>query len=230
MAKRLQGLIAGIIIGVLMTGSVAFAANRALDAYYNNIKIVIDGTEINPTDASGKTVEPFIVNGTTYLPIRAIANALGKEVYWDGPNYTAYLGDMDGKLEHPTLKMEDAIEIGGNSIKQDNAIKDNYGNTYVTSISCRSYGTRTWQTLLNMKYSRFKGTVYVPNGTSTNSSQSFSIECDGKVVYQSPDITKTSEPIRLDIDINGCNDFKINLYQASSYAFYFYIGDAGFYQ
>jgi hypothetical protein len=32
---------------------------------------------------SGASVEPFIINGTTYLPVRAVAEALGMEVRWD---------------------------------------------------------------------------------------------------------------------------------------------------
>lgn len=30
------------------------------------------GVKIEPKDATGETVEPFIYNGTTYLPVRAI--------------------------------------------------------------------------------------------------------------------------------------------------------------
>ena len=32
---------------------------------------------------TGKVVEPFIVDGTTYLPVRAIAEAFDKEVIWN---------------------------------------------------------------------------------------------------------------------------------------------------
>jgi len=37
-------------------------------------------------------MEPFIVDGTTYLPLRAVADALGKEVELDGPNQSVYVG------------------------------------------------------------------------------------------------------------------------------------------
>ena len=60
---------------------------------YDNIKLVIDGATITPKDANGSTVEPFIYNGTTYLPVRAVGNALGKQVSWDGKTKTVYLGD-----------------------------------------------------------------------------------------------------------------------------------------
>ena len=113
MRKRLQGMIAGILIGVMLTSGVVFAANTTTlyNVLTSGIKIIVDGKKLNPTDVQGNTVEPMIYNGTTYLPVRAVANALGKAVYWDGPNYTVYLGDMNGILEYPTIDLlEDMAE------------------------------------------------------------------------------------------------------------------------
>ena len=58
-----------------------------------NIKLVVDGAPVTPKDAAGNAVEPFSCNGTTYLPVRAVASALGKEVTWDGNTNTVYIGD-----------------------------------------------------------------------------------------------------------------------------------------
>ncbi len=58
---------------------------------YRDIKIVIDGRAITPTDNSGRVVEPFIMNGTTYLPVRAISSALGIAVAWDAASNTVSL-------------------------------------------------------------------------------------------------------------------------------------------
>jgi hypothetical protein len=93
MFKRLQGLIAGVIIGSLLAGGAAYAAVtvRYLEAAYSDIKIVIGGQRINPTDVNGNTVEPFISNGTTYLPVRAVAQALGRTVDWDGSTQTVLI-------------------------------------------------------------------------------------------------------------------------------------------
>ena len=64
---------------------------KNLSVTYNNIKIVIDGKEITPKDAAGNVVEPFIHEGTTYLPVRAVGEALGKTVGWDDVNKSVYL-------------------------------------------------------------------------------------------------------------------------------------------
>ena len=109
MSKRIQGIIVGLILGIIIASTVVFAANTITwhGVLAEGISIVIDGQKINPKDGNGDKVEPIIYNGTTYLPVRAVATALGKAVYWDGPTYTVYLGDMDGKLEYPTAELRD---------------------------------------------------------------------------------------------------------------------------
>lgn len=62
-----------------------------LTADYADIKVTLDGQPLTLTDANGKTVEPFAIEGTTYLPIRAISNALGLEVGWDGEYHVVTL-------------------------------------------------------------------------------------------------------------------------------------------
>jgi len=82
----LMAIINSIIIPV-----VAAATTKQITANYNDIKIVIDGDLITPKDATGKVVEPFIVNGTTYLPVRAMCEAIGKKVEWEGKTNTVFV-------------------------------------------------------------------------------------------------------------------------------------------
>ena len=44
--------------------------------------IVIDGTERTFKNVNGEVVDPILYNGSTYLPIRAIGEIMGKEVTW----------------------------------------------------------------------------------------------------------------------------------------------------
>lgn len=80
----------------LPTGTPAASnGNKKATITYRDIKIVIDGNEIVPTDATGAKVEPFILNGTTYLPVRAVSGALGLEVGWDAETSTVTLVDTN---------------------------------------------------------------------------------------------------------------------------------------
>lgn len=95
---RLHDIVLGMVIMALVMGlaAPAFAtvATNTLQAHYMNIKLVIDGVEVTPKDAGGNVVEPFVVDGTTFLPVRAVGEALGKKVTWDGNTKTVYLGEV----------------------------------------------------------------------------------------------------------------------------------------
>lgn len=221
MKKRLQGLIAGLLIGAVVAGGAAYADQA--------VKIVIDGHELIPTDANGNRVDPVIIDGTTYLPVRAIANAFGKPVYWDGPNYTVYLGDMDGQLQYPSVLLKDMDNIGGKFGKaRADELIDNYGNSYSSAIYGYDFVFSHFETVLNMKYSRFRCVLYTPKGDNGDDSTRVLIKTDGKIVYSSPEITKTSRPINVDVDVTGCNIFEIEV-TGCGYKRGF-IGDGGFYQ
>jgi len=222
MLKRLQGFIIGVIVCSLAAGGVAFAANRTLEATFNNIKIVVDGKEFIPMDANGNSIEPFIVNGTTYLPVRAVAGAVGKEVYWDGPNYTVYLGNMDGKLEYPSLRLKDVKAIGGGAAGYPTAINDQYGNRYG-----EAYRLYYFETLLDMKYTHFKATVVFPEGTPNQDCGSFKMELDGRTIYTSPKMNGIDRAFDIDVVVTGGNHFILDMRDLSQSI---YLADAGFYQ
>ena len=233
MKQKLQGMIAGILIGATLTGGAVIAANTTTlyDVLINGIKIVVDGQELKPTDVNGNKVEPLIYNGTTYLPVRAVANAIGKAVYWDGPNYTVYLGDMNGELEYPTVELEDMVSIADNVCKTDKLI-DNYGNSYNYAIY-NAYGSTKLQYLCNMKYSKFKGTLYVPKGETATHYVYVTIYADGKTIYKSSEMVKTSAPIDIDVNITGYNDIIIEFSEpswAGTLSPKICLGNAGFYQ
>lgn len=93
--ERTQGFVSGILVSALVFSLLGTAAatigSRTLTADYNDIKIELNGQQLTPTDAAGNPVEPFAVNGTTYLPVRAVGDALGIDVDWDGATSTVLL-------------------------------------------------------------------------------------------------------------------------------------------
>jgi|GEM_PF-1727299 len=68
----------------------ALAATNAVQQtlYYRDISINIDGEQISAVDINGNTVEPFILDGTTYIPARATFEALGYDVEWNDATST----------------------------------------------------------------------------------------------------------------------------------------------
>ena len=95
--KRSKRILIGcaiILLTAMMVGAPVLAQNtsKPIDVQYRDIKIYVDGNIIIPKDAGGRIVEPFIYEGTTYLPARAISEALGKTVEWDSSSNSVYIG------------------------------------------------------------------------------------------------------------------------------------------
>lgn len=95
MKQRLQGLIAGVLIGTTLTGGTVLASKgtKTIEILYNNIKVYKDNVLCELKDANGSVIEPFVYNGTTYMPVRGTANLAGMEVEWDGATQSVYLWD-----------------------------------------------------------------------------------------------------------------------------------------
>lgn len=218
-----MALILALGIPTLAAGNIKTLQNVTV----GGIHIVIDGQELHPTDVNGNPVDPLVYNGTTYLPIRAVANALGKAVSWDGPTYTVYLGDMDGKLEYPTVMMKDMTSISDRISTKYGKKIDNYGNNYTDYVDDGYHGDCKLEYLVNMKYSHFKGTLYIPEGENRDGTACLSIIADGRTIYTSPNFTKQSAPVSIDVNVTGYNDIVI---QFSVKQLTLCLGDAGFYQ
>lgn len=98
MKKIIKGYILGFLTAALLIGGTVYATQK--------VKIVINGAELIPTDATGKVVEPLLVDGTTYLPVRAIAQALGLDVEWEDKTYTVKIKEIKNKDEKDDKKEE----------------------------------------------------------------------------------------------------------------------------
>ncbi len=114
MKKTLKGFVIGFIAATVLTGGLSLAAQT--------VRIVLNGNELIPTDANGKRVDPLLVDGTTYLPVRAISTALGLEVAWDEETYTVSLTkpvQEEEIKEEPTEEVKEAEEETKEEVKEE---------------------------------------------------------------------------------------------------------------
>ncbi len=97
-----------VLLVSLLLASTIFGANfdKMLQAHYRNIKIMNNGQLV----AIEPAYEPFITyidgNPTTFVPVRALGEILGKNVLWDGVNYTVNITDKpDQNLANLQLQL-----------------------------------------------------------------------------------------------------------------------------
>ena len=92
----LLGAVGMALVSCMVVPVLAYSGTRNETLTYNDIKVELDGTRLTLRDGDGTVVEPFIIDGTTYLPVRAIAEALGLNVTWNGQTETVSLTTGSG--------------------------------------------------------------------------------------------------------------------------------------
>ncbi|UOK64624.1 copper amine oxidase N-terminal domain-containing protein [Paenibacillus sp. OVF10] len=94
--KSKKWLIAAGVFGMVLTGSAGVYAGTQLEtikAYLNHgLAIEVNGQKFTPTGDQGKKLAPITYQGSTYLPVRSIADALKTEVKYDSQNNKVSIG------------------------------------------------------------------------------------------------------------------------------------------
>ena len=99
--KRMKKTQAYLLSAALLTGTFAchtsaLGATLATARLSPQYRIVVDNVEQTFYSASGSEMHPLVYNGSTYLPLRAIGELMGKNVTWDNDTKTASLSGMTG--------------------------------------------------------------------------------------------------------------------------------------
>lgn len=249
---NLKSFALGVLATVMVLGialpAAATAGTKTAELYYNNIKIRLNGQEIVARDANGNAVEPFIIDGTTYLPVRGVASALGLNVSWDGATQTVILGD-DPQSNQPAAWLNDLDTFEGSVLKRtvtnqqyDNTTTANSGDTYERYVGYTQSNGVSY--LLKGQYARLTGTFYLSAySKDTVAVKRLLIYSDDNLIYTSPEVSKGILPVDFDINVSNCykltivsqvkgsdgtNDFWYNTGISESYASKsasFYIGN-----
>lgn len=98
-----------VIIGVVASGNleqISAWLNRGITVEYNDVDQVMK-------DANGDRVYPITYNGSTYLPVRAVADMLGTKVAWDANTNHVLLGNSKPDIVDPAGRPENWEPSGG---------------------------------------------------------------------------------------------------------------------
>ncbi|MBE7018481.1 MAG: hypothetical protein E7413_01170 [Ruminococcaceae bacterium] len=221
MKKRLQGLVAGVLIGATVAGGSALAKNitETINAVYMNVKLVIDGEEVVPKDVAGNVVEPFIYNGTTYLPVRAVGQAFDKDVTWDGETATVYVGDVVKAakevylFDKPYLGCDIPKEFraGANNNEVTNYIGFELTTEEQTADGYQYCNDVTYA--LNGLATKVRGTFLAPTYSTGNFAdyQVKFYDGDDNLLYQSPIMRENVAPIPFEFETANALTLKVEV-------------------
>lgn len=172
------------------------------------IRVFIDDKELIPKDANGNPVEVFIYNGTTYLPARAICEAIGKPLQWDSSIHGIYIGNHASSTPAAYLSQLDYFNKSSTWFF-DEISKDNLGNEHLhsfrnpsSSVYGISNGSVTYK--LNGQYSRLTGIYYQEyNSRAYDGKPTILVISGDKQELWRGSVASGVDPIVIDIDITG---------------------------
>ena len=106
-----KSFLVGFLFAItLMSTTLVYANAKSINVVINKVKLVVGGKNINQTT--------ILYDNSTYVPIRAVGEALGKKVYYDDETSTAYIGEekVPQKLLNTANAKDDFYEFGGKKI------------------------------------------------------------------------------------------------------------------
>jgi len=213
-----------MVLSIVSPALAAYTKNITIDP---GVTVYMDDVKLIPKDANGNPVEVFAYNGTTYLPARAISEALDIPIQWDGATSSVYIGKHTGNK--PAVYLSDLDYFFQSGIKWDVGFEaaDNLGNTHLhcfdgggnNNISRIKY-------VLNGRYSRITGTLFQDNEhRNYDKGTTYKIYADGEQVW-SGRVAGGIKPVDFDVNISGALELEI-VCDATEFMCYGYLGDVG---
>lgn len=106
MKREIKGFLVGVLVTIILLGTVAFsqARSQTIEVFFNYVNLQVNGKKVD--------ADNILYNGTTYVPLRAIAEMLGKEVSWDQVTRTASINDKATVTARVTRVVDgDTLEV-----------------------------------------------------------------------------------------------------------------------
>ena len=148
MKRKTTYFLAGVLVVVMLLAMsvTAMASDGSFTITIHPIKIMVNGEVFQPKDVNGQDVMVFTVNGTTYAPLRALAEAYGLEVGYDASTNTATV-NKPGQAPAPATPLVSSNDFYSKWTVEEKPVT-NYGDekvftaTYNGVLGLRDF--KTW--------------------------------------------------------------------------------------
>lgn len=211
-----RDILIGMLLMAILMGLMGAAATQKNITVTTGIPIYVDGVEMKPTDANGNPVDTFVYSGTTYVPLRAVSQYLGKVVKWDGDTRSVYIGVVPGEKQYlldvcppyqtDTYKKLTTVNVAGKK----------YANAFRVGSETYWKGWALYN--LNGQYNMLNFDIGHIDGSRMDNG-SINIYSDGQVVF-SADLKPEMLPTHYEVPLYGALQMKIEGTNCSgSYAF-----------
>lgn len=219
MKDKVKGLLAGLLIGTAISGTVAYAAGGSMIEVFYTVKDI----KINSV-SKVSSEKPFTYNGTTFVPLRFVSEALGEDVKWDSKTQTIWVGKTeDAAAVYPGDKITPMNYQAGYSFDtwydiqfhSDHPLKDNVGNEYSNFIKIGQDWNISEKTILefplNGQFKKFVSKVGLTDEyKSTTDTIKVTILLDGTEAY-TKNIVAGDFPSDINLNIEHANKITLEM-------------------
>lgn len=206
---KLTSFLLGVCVTLLLSSLVmtTFAAGPSKTINVSSgVSLYMDDKQVVPKDANGNTVEVFIYNGTTYVPVRAVSQLFDTPIQWDGKKSSVYIGKHSSTT--PAAYLEELEPFTGKNLKctsYEDDIIDNLG----TRRNHVLYGNFDNVYYINGNYTSLTGTLYQPKKYNNSDFVKYlTIYGDDRLLYEAS-MVRGVFPIDFNIDLSGVLKLRI---------------------
>ncbi len=204
----------GFIAGAAFFSGISFAATPStIQVSFDKVNFWING--VNKTVPSGKynnngTEVPasFMYKGTNYLPMRMVAEMLGKEVTWDGKTTSVFVGSTKGDGAYLS-DLNPTISKNAGYVKANQQMILS-GQVYTNGISISDEAITVIEYALDSKYKKFSGFVGLDDNSKFFGTRNVVILGDGNELARYT-LIKGSKPLEVNVDVTGVLSLKIGI-------------------
>lgn len=94
-------ILISLVVIMVNISSGTETVQRIIAAFNHEIRIELNGETFKAIDDDGTVLKPIIYDGRTYLPLKALAEALNADVDWNPDNKTITIQQVDPNLGIP---------------------------------------------------------------------------------------------------------------------------------
>ena len=214
------GMVTMALVFALVMSVSAQVRTRNVTITYDNIRITIDGRETPLTDLQGRVIEPFLMDGTMFVPISPLVRQFGKTSTYDASTRTLAIRTVPTAGTPVPLAELRVSATSDSAWRGANEWVDNSGVTrrnvlYIGANTAVTRGSRNYS--LNGEFTNITGVISVRNDWRGRSGTMARVRIFGDndmVIFESSFFSGETHPETFNVNVAGVNNLRIEITSA----------------
>jgi len=202
----LKGFVVGVVVTMMLSGTLVMA-NPVMRELVFGVGVSFNGQ----VQQFEEDMRPFVIDGRTFLPVRAIADIVGLDVDFDGAANMVVL-TTPGAVAGSSFANTFVSGTSGSNFAQVDDAATVLGQTHNNVVQFNSFATNALYSQHNLGggFARWTGIFGRIDSVGVPTDVSVTITGDG-VVLMEFDKSQHDTPVNIDLDVTGINLIRIDV-------------------